>query len=173
MSAANFEACLSEVLVSEGGYVNNPNDPGGMTNLGVTQKTWSDYIGRRATEADMRALTKEMVAPLYRSRYWNVMHCDDWPAGVDLMVFDFGVNAGPTRATKMLQTAAGVTADGVAGQGTHAAVARADPRQLITACANARDAYYRSLPTFSHFGKGWLARVDRVKAKALSMAPSG
>lgn len=170
MTAENFDACLKSVLASEGGFVNDPQDPGGITNLGVTKKTWEAYVGHSVSAADMRALTPAQVGPLYRTKYWDVMHCDDWPSGVDLMVFDFGVNAGPSRGIKMLQEAAGVDDDGVAGPGTHAAVLKADPEALISSCADHRDAYYRSLKTFDHFGKGWLARVDHVKTQALAMA---
>lgn len=169
MSAENFNACLAVVLKEEGGFVNNPSDPGGMTNLGVTQRTWSDWIGHDATEAEMQGLTAGLVSPLYLKRYWEPMGCDNWPAGVDLSVFDFGVNAGPSRSIRTLQTACGANADGVLGPLTQAAVAIADARETIIKFADLREAYYRSLPTFSTFGNGWLNRVAYVRQQALGM----
>jgi lysozyme family protein len=166
----NFDACLASVLQSEGGFVNDPADPGGATNHGVTKRTWEAYVGHSVSVDDIKALTVADVGPLYRQRYWAQMSCDDWAAGVDLMAFDFGVNAGPTRSLKTLQQAVGVTADGVVGSGTRAAVAAASPRTVIATCADLRDAYYHSLPTFARFGKGWLARVDRVAKQAVAMA---
>ena len=166
----NFPACLAIVLKEEGGYVDDPQDPGGMTNLGVTQRTWSDWIGHQASETEMRSLTAEQVSPLYQQRYWAPMGCDGWPAGVDLSVFDFGVNAGPSRAVRTLQNAVGVTADGVVGPATKAAVEAADGPTLIEKYADLREEYYRSLAGFPRFGKGWLNRVDYVKQQALEMA---
>ena len=170
MTATNFPACLEVVLQSEGGFSDDPQDPGGVTNLGVTLHTWSGYVGHTATVAEMHALTPAMVAPLYRSEYWNACDCDFLPNGVDLMIFDEAVNAGPGRARRSLQTAAGVTADGSIGPPTEAAVKASSPINLIGAVATNREAFYRSLPTFSRFGKGWLARVERTKIAALAMA---
>jgi lysozyme family protein len=115
-----FEQALKVILRHEGGYVNNPNDPGGITNLGVTKTTWEGWTGKPATVADMRALTVEQVAPLYRKRYWDAMRCDDYPPAVALCVFDFGVNAGIRRGVRYLQMVVGVAQDGAPGPNTTA-----------------------------------------------------
>lgn len=166
---ANFPACMQVVLQSEGGFVADPADPGGVTNLGVTIAVWSAHLGRAATIAEMEALTVADVTPLYRSEYWSPAHCPALPAGVDLMAFDCAVNSGVGRAIKTLQGAAGVTADGAFGPATAAAVARVAPADLIHAFATARETFYRSLPTFSRFGRGWLARLGRTEQAALGM----
>ena len=117
-----FDEALKVILRHEGGYVNHPRDPGGITNLGVTKNTWEAWTGKPATEADMRALTREAVGPLYRARYWDLLHCDQIPAGLAMCVFDFGVNAGPARAARYLQQMVGAGADGKIGPATIAAV---------------------------------------------------
>jgi lysozyme family protein len=165
-----FSDCLPIILQSEGGYVDDPQDPGGVTNLGVTMNTYSGWIKRPATVAEMKALTPADVAPIYEANYWDACRCGDCPAGVDLMVFDAAVNQGPGRAVKSLQRSAGVTADGAFGPGTLAAVQAADPTDLINAIAADRTAYYKSLPTFPRFGKGWLSRVTRTQGLAIQMA---
>ena len=96
MAAKNFDKCLKFVLQFEGGFVNNPKDPGGPTNLGVTQATLSNFLGRQATIAEVRALTPAKVAPIYRLKFWDHINGDDLPVGVDLAVFDFGVHSGST-----------------------------------------------------------------------------
>ena len=80
---SNFEDCLARVLASEGGFVNHPKDPGGMTNLGCTKATWEEYVGHPVSEADMRALTPDDVAPLYKRKYWDRASCDLLPSGLD------------------------------------------------------------------------------------------
>jgi lysozyme family protein len=71
------------LLEHEGGFVNHPKDPGGMTNLGVTRATYEQFLGRAVTEAEMRALTPKDVGPLYKSEYWDKARCDDLPSGLD------------------------------------------------------------------------------------------
>lgn len=169
-----FTRALPVLLEMEGGYVNHPRDPGGRTNLGVTQRVWEDWIGRKATEAEMRALTVSDVAPLYRFRYWDAVRGDSLPAGVALSVFDFGVNAGPKRAIRYLQIAAGAFPDGKIGPQTLGKVAEFLAREgeagLIRAYANQRRSYYRQLGTFGTFGRGWLNRVRHIEAEALKLA---
>ncbi|MCR0985385.1 glycoside hydrolase family 108 protein [Roseomonas populi] len=165
-----FEACLDEVLKSEGGFVNHPADPGGATNMGITLRTLSEFRDGEVTEADMRALTRAEAREIYRVRYWTPMRCAELPAGVDLMVFDFGVNAGPGRSVKMLQKAAGVSVDGSVGPITLAAARACRAPDLIRRLAEARMAYYRGLGTFPSFGRGWMRRVDATRQVALEMA---
>ena len=158
------------MLKSEGGYVNNPADPGGMTNLGVTKATWENWVGRESDEAEMRSLTPEKVEPLYKKKYWDAVRGDEIEnGGVAYLLFDFAVNAGVGRSIKTLQTAVGVTPDGGFGPMTMAAVQAVDPVELIERFSQAKENFYRSLTTFSTFGKGWLNRVADVKVKASAM----
>lgn len=165
----NFDNVLQIVLKDEGGFVNNPADPGGMTNLGVTKRVWEGFVGHAVNEADMRALTPADVAPLYRQNYWNGVRGDDLPAGVDYAVMDFAVNSGVNRAAKFLQQACNVNPDGNIGPNTLSAVNNADPTTLIDTVCDQRLAFLQSLPTFATFGKGWTSRVNRVKDAAEQM----
>ena len=169
----DFKECLDFVLKSEGGYVNNPSDPGGRTNLGVTQKVWEEYTGHAADEKTMRSLTPEKVAPLYEQRYWRPTYCEVLPRGLDLLVFSMGVNAGTGRSVKLLQSSLGCVADGVIGPRTMGLIKSADVTDLIKRFSEARRNYYKSLKTFSVFGKGWLNRVDHEEAQALNMIKNG
>ena len=89
----NFQLCLSYLLKSEGGFVNNPKDPGGMTNLGVTKATYEAYVGHEVDEATMRSLSPNDVALLYKRNYWDKVAANSLPAGVDYCVFDTAVNS--------------------------------------------------------------------------------
>ena len=167
---SNWQKSFELMLKSEGGYVNNPADPGGMTNLGVTKATWENWVGRASDEAEMRSLTPEKVEPLYKKKYWDAVRGDEIEnGGVAYLLFDFAVNAGPGRAIKVMQSAVGVTPDGGFGPMTMAAVQAIDPVELIEKFSQAKEDFYRSLGTFATFGKGWLNRVADVKVKANSM----
>jgi len=173
----NFDASLKHLLKSEGGFTNDPRDPGnklpdgraGSTMLGVTQASWEAFIGKRTTQEKMRELTPDDVAPIYRKKYWDAVKGDELPSGLDYLMFDFAVNAGPGRAIKIMQDALGVTADGVIGRMTMKAIADANPEELIEKFSDAKEAYYKSLKTFETFGKGWLRRVAEVKGYASEM----
>jgi len=166
----NFETALKALLKHEGGYVNHPADPGGMTNLGVTKRVWEEYVGHAVDEQTMRGLTPEAVAPLYKTRYWDAVKGDDLPSGVDLCVFDCAVNSGVGRASKFLQQAAGVADDGKIGPGTLQAVMAKDPKELVEAFCDKRQAFLEALPTFATFGKGWSRRVAEVREQGENLA---
>jgi lysozyme family protein len=169
----NFRDCLELVLKHEGGFVNHPKDPGGRTNLGVTQRVWEEWIGHPATEKDMRELTPAIVAPMYEMRYWRTSYCEKLPRGLDLLVFSMSVNAGAGRSVKLLQDAIGVVADGVIGPNTMAKINEANVETLIDKFSEARTAYYRGLKLFPVFGRGWLNRTDTERLEALQMAKNG
>ena len=165
----NFDHSLDLVLNSEGGFVNNPKDPGGMTNLGVTASTWANFKGRNTNEKEMRSLTRDDVAPLYEKKYWDACKCDDLPSGIDYLVFDFAVNSGPGRAIKTLQKAISVPEDGDIGPVTLQNIEIMDKTELINKFSEAKKQFYESLPTFATFGKGWLKRVDEARVNASNM----
>lgn len=170
---ANFDASFARIIKSEGGYVNDPADRGGETNLGVTIGAWGAYLGRAIQPGEMKALTVETVKPFYKSMYWDKVKGDDLPVGVDYAVFDFAVNSGTGRAAKFLQRAVGALDDGAIGPGTLALVAKTTPGKLLENFAKQKEAFYNSLaeknPTQQKFLKGWLARVDHVQTAATSM----
>jgi lysozyme family protein len=162
----NWPVALKLMLGYEGGFSDDPHDPGGMTNLGVTKDNWTTWVRREVSEDEMRSLTPEAVAPFYRVRYWNPLRCDDLPSGLDLCVFDCGVNAGPQQSARLLQRCLGVVQDGHIGIITLNAIKGKDLRQLIEEFSQAREKFYRSLPLFDRYGKGWLNRTESVKLVA-------
>ena len=167
----NFDFSLRELLKHEGGYVNHPEDPGGMTNLGVTKRVYEDWIGYPVNEDIMRSLTPDHVKTLYKVKYWDKVKGDALPDGLDLSVFDFGVNAGPRRANRYLQILVGATSDGIIGPATLQAVkdksSQIGDKALVRGYADLRHSYYRKLKHFKTFGRGWTRRVDEVQAAAL------
>ena len=165
----NFDQCLALVLQIEKGFVNDPNDPGGATNFGVTKVTYEQFIGHPVSVDDMRALTVDQITPLYRRMFWDAVHGDDLPAGVDYAIFDFAVNSGVKRAAKALQQAVNVTVDGSIGPKTMAAVAAADAGDVIDKICDERLVFLQSLDTWKHYSKGWSARVASVKQHAHAM----
>lgn len=165
----NFSQSLKAVLLHEGGFVNHPKDPGGMTNLGVTKRVWEAWIGKAVGEKEMRALTPAMVAPLYKKQYWDAVRGDDLPSGLDYLMFDFAVNAGPARAIRTMQKAIGTRPDGVIGPKTMATLKAADPNDLIAKFSMEKELFYKALPTFATFGRGWLRRVDEAKSHAVTL----
>ena len=166
---SNWPTSLALMLKSEGHFVNHPSDPGGMTNLGVTKKAWEAWVKHPVDEAEMRGLTPEIVAPFYKARYWDACKCDELPLGIDYAVFDFAVNAGANRASKTMQSALGTAADGIVGPATIGVAVNADPDEFLEKFSAAKEQFYRNLPTFEHFGKGWLRRVAEVKNAAEGM----
>jgi lysozyme family protein len=168
---SNFEICLKKMLAHEGGYVNDPRDAGGMTNLGVTKRVWEEWVGHEVDEKQMRALTPETVAPLYKRKYWDAIRADELVDGVDYCVFDVAVNSGVGRAIKFLQQSVGATPDGGFGSITMALVkqAESEPVKLIEMYSARRLEFLQSLKTFETFGKGWSRRVAEVKETAISM----
>ncbi len=171
MAAENYQACLDMILHHEGGYVNHPKDPGGETNLGVTKRVYEEWGGNK----DMKDLEVEDVAPIYRKNYWDRIKADDIPSGLDLCVFDFGVNAGTGRSAKYLQTLIGTVADGGIGPNTLKALDEYISQQeygvkdTILKFQAERQNYYESLSTFETFGKGWTRRVEETTKSALEM----
>ena len=165
----NFDQCLAAVLHHEGGYVNHPKDPGGMTNLGVTKRVWEKWVGHEVDEKAMRALTPADVGPMYRKKYWDKVCGDNLPAGVDMAVFDLAVNSGPGRAAKMLQKVLGVPEDGMIGPKTLEKVGSLDASKLVEDYNAQRLSFLQALLTWETFGKGWGRRVAEVSKDAEKM----
>ena len=166
---SNFDKALAAVLHHEGGFVNHPSDPGGMTNLGCTKAVWEEWVGHPVDEKTMRALTPTDVAPLYKRKYWDKIKGDELPNGIDYAVFDAAINSGPGRAVKWLQGCVGADMDGALGPKTLALVAAADQKELVEDYAKRRLSFLTDLPTWGTFGKGWGRRVIEVEKTALSM----
>ncbi len=172
---SNFDACLTLVLGAEGGFSNDPRDAGGATNFGITIGTLTEWRrsrtpGATVTPDDVRALKLEEAKEIYRSRYWNITRCEDLPAGVDLLVFDMGVNAGPGRSARILQEILGVEQDGSIGPVTLNGLNTCPVDKVIRDFSTKRLDFYRSLDDFKVFGAGWTNRANSMLEAALRMA---
>lgn len=157
---ANRVQVLDWIGLSEGGYVNDPDDPGGPTDRGITQRTfdaWNAAHGRPARP--VRGITKAEADEILGAQYLDSVRFDDLPSGVDYAVADYAVNSGPGRAAKVLQRILGVPDDGVIGAVTLAALAQRNPEDVIIAICQERMRFMRRLPTWRRFGRGWTMRV--------------
>lgn len=166
-----FQRALFHVLQHEGGYVDHPSDPGGATNMGITIGTLSEFRGQTATKEDVKNLTREEAARIYRAKYWDAVWGDDWPEGIALFMFDAAVNHGPRRAIMFAQRAVGVQGDGVLGPLTRKAILNAEVRETIIEMAARRMVFYGQLSTFKTFGFGWSRRLMATVAHALDLHP--
>jgi lysozyme family protein len=166
----NFNRALQATFREEGGFVNNPKDPGGATNKGITIGTYRRYVNRRGTVADLKAITDEQAGKIYRTKYWNKINADELPSGIDYATYDFAVNSGPARAAKYLQRILGVQQDGIIGNVTLAAAMAADSAKTIDRLCDDRLAFLKRIKGWATFGNGWTSRVARVRALAKDMA---
>lgn len=165
----NFARSLALVLKSEGGWSDNPKDPGGATMKGVTLANFRRYVQANATKDDLRHITDAQIATVYRRFYWDAVRASDLPDGVDYATFDFAVNSGPGRAAKYLQMTVGVTQDGEIGPATLRAVKARPTSAIINSLCDLRLAFLKRLATWPTFGKGWSDRVRTVRFAALLM----
>lgn len=169
---SNFDASITLVLKSEGGFVDNPADPGGATNMGITRRTLADWRGvspwwKLAVPA-VQALGVDEAKLIYKARYWDVIRGDDLPKGLDYAVFDFAVNSGPQKAVEVLQKIIGVKVDGIVGPLTIAATQKSVATNILELCTERLD-FLQSLPTWATFGAGWRNRVESARAAAMAM----
>ena len=174
-----FANALAHVLKMEGGYTNDPYDPGGPTNKGITLAVLAAWHGvtldagsRAGLIAELKQIPDPVVRAIYLARYWQPAHCPELSAPLAFMHFDTAVNHGVGAATRMLQEAVGAEADGEIGPETRAAIARTEPAAALAAYADIRRRRYRALPHFWRFGRGWLARVDKTLARSRALLPA-
>lgn len=172
---ANADLAVTKVLTSEGGYVNHPDDDGGPTNKGITLSTFRRYIKPKATISDLRNLTTAQAIDVYRQQYWNAVRADELPSGIDYAVFDFGVNSGPTRAIRFMQSSLQALGlydggiDGKIGPKTLNGIRAVDPAKFINFYCDARLEYLKGLSDWKAFGNGWTNRIEGVRADALAL----
>jgi lysozyme family protein len=177
---SNFSNCLAETLIWENGYSNHPKDPGGATMNGVIQRVYNSYRRLKGlAPRSVKLISKAEIQDIYKDNYWNQVKGDLLPSGLDLAVFDFGVNSGPSRAVKFLQKTINkvegrrLAIDGRLGSATLDAVTSLKniPGVIAHLC-DSRRSWLQTLKTWATFGKGWNRRALGIKAKALELAHS-
>ncbi len=173
MTASNFSACFEEMEKFEGfhQFSNNPHDPGGATESGLTQRSYDAWRRKQGLPIrSVRVVTDDELQAIYRSEYWTQVRGDELYPGLDLVLFDTAVNEGAVQATRDLQRALGVSVDGVFGLETLGAIQNyGDKSGLIHAVCARRMSFWRSLKTWVYFGKGWAARGEDIEARAIAM----
>jgi lysozyme family protein len=147
----SFDACFDRLIGHEGGYVNNPRDPGGETKYGVSKRSYP--------KVDIAGLTLEHAKAIYRRDFWDRLQCDALPAGLRFHLFDAAVNSGPGNAVRWLQAAVGTAQDGQVGPITLRAVAGYDCATLVARYSGTRLKFMASLSTWATFGRGWANRI--------------
>lgn len=170
MAASSYDASLARVLKHEGGYTHHPSDPGGPTNFGITIHDYRRYIKSTATANDVRDMQLSDAAKIYRARYWDALRCDDLPAGLDYAVFDYGVNSGIGRATKVMARLVERPSAAAVDDALVVIIRASNSTTLIARLCDERLAFLRSLKTWPIFGEGWGRRVAEVRRDALAMA---
>ena len=157
-----FEQAFQIVVGTEGGYVNDPADPGGETKYGISKRAYP--------HVDIAALTLADAQALYQLGYWTPVAGDDLPPPLAFITFDAAVNCGVGAAARWLQAALGVAQDGVIGPATIAAAHAAQPGWGVMAeVVGLRLAFMTGLPTWRRFGKGWGRRLCRLPYQALGI----
>lgn len=168
MDDAALDTALRFVLRWEGGFVDHPNDPGGRTNKGVTQKVYDAWRQRQGqAPRDVKLIDDTEVHAIYAADYWTPPRCDLLASPLDLVQFDTAVNMGVGRAVRFLQAAVGCDVDGDFGPGTERAVAKCDAGASVADYCRRREAFYRALaeknPKLQVFLKGWLNRLNALR----------
>jgi lysozyme family protein len=171
-SSSPFERALAFVLRHEGGFVQHPRDSGGATNFGITVQTLSRVRGYAASIDEVRHLTLEEAAAIYRRFYWDVIRADEVPRGLDLALFDLAVNSGPDRAIMLLQKVLGVEIDGLIGPVTLEAARNTDVIDAIRCLTRERLGFLSRLANWPVFGRGWRRRVFDIEREAIPLASS-
>lgn len=151
-----FNVCVPIILKEEGGYVNDPNDPGGETNMGISKTAYPNL--------DIPNLTVDQATQIYYSDYWIPAGCKFAMAPLDLFLFNFAVTSGVSEAIQMVQGLIGVTQDGVMGPNTQSTLMKfkGDTAVFQALCAM----HYAANRNFNYYGKGWLSRLFRISANA-------
>lgn len=161
---SSYPQAIAFVLKQEGGYTNDPRDPGGPTNWGITIFDARKHWKADATAADVKAMPLQAAKDIYQSKYWNAVCGPLLPAGLDLCTFDSGVNSGVGRSNIWLGRAIGSPAKDYPTLAKQAP--SVDQPKAIDRYCDVRLSFLHSLRTWDHFGKGWGSRVAQLRAKA-------
>jgi lysozyme family protein len=153
----SFERAFDNVVSIEGGFVDDPADPGLETKYGISKRAYPDV--------DIKNLTLDQAKSIYRFDYWEPLHCDEMPWPLSMLVFDCGVNQGLSTAAKTLQRALNVEQDGVIGKVTLAKAKAAGTETCALFLAD-RSLRYTSTRGFDRFGRGWLKRLFLIAMEA-------
>jgi lysozyme family protein len=157
-----FDKAFALVVGQEGGYSNDPADPGGETRYGITKRDHPDL--------DIKNLTLDQAKAIYLREYWTPAHCDVLPPALAIMLFDSAVNQGVVTAQRMLQMALGTSPDGVIGPHCVYQISKSDLRELSALFMAERVLRYARTNNFDRYGRGWMKRLFEIHADAQNFA---
>lgn len=167
----NWDYALKTILGHEGGNDDDPHDPGGRTSRGILQSEYDKWRAKNSlSPRDVWTADQSEIEAIYKENYWVPLHCDELESGVDLVVFDSGVNSGISRAAKWLQAAIGSPVDGIIGPATISDAKKINSSDTIDRMLDARLSMLRGLKTWQYYGKGWSSRISDVRKKGLALA---
>lgn len=152
---SDFDTAFQRLIGNEGGYTNNPADPGGETMYGVT-KTVATANGYTGAMKDLSLATAKFIS---KGQYWDKVGADNFSFAVAFQLYDIAYNHGVSRAIKLLQAASGASVDGILGPNTIRMAKAMDPAKLVINLLAGRLRFYTGLTTWATFGKGWANRV--------------
>lgn len=164
----NRNLWLDTVFAREGGYVNDPDDPGGPTNMGCTIATLGSWRGAEVTAQDVKDLTRDEARAIFLARYWQAVRGDQLPSGIDIYVGDMAILQGPGSAARILQQVVNTEDDGFIGPKTIEACRKLAPMPVLLDLHDARMDYLESRPGWEKYGKGWSNRCRIVRDAARS-----
>ena len=149
----SFEKSINRLLGHEGGYINNPDDPGGETNWGISKRSYPHLT--------IKDLTREQAIALYHRDFWMVVHGDDLPDGISYQLLDYAVNSGCSTALRALQRAVGVADDGHIGPVTLLAINSTQPHDLVMNLLAERLNFMTKLSNWPNASRGWARRIAK------------
>lgn len=148
-----FDQAFDRLIGLEGGYVNDPNDPGGETKYGISRRSYPGEM--------IRTMTLDRAKEIYLRDYWGPAGCDFVPDAIKFDLFDMAVNSGVSAAIKTLQRTVGVDEDGKLGPLTLQALQSMFAPRFIARFNGARLQFMSALPTWPSFGRGWANRIAK------------
>ncbi|MFA6204442.1 MAG: glycosyl hydrolase 108 family protein [Gallionella sp.] len=146
-----FLRAIDRVLGHEGGYVNNPKDPGGETNWGISKRSYPSV--------SIKELTRNQAIAIYHRDFWIPAHCEDLSDGAGYQLLDSAVNSGIAQSIRFVQRAVGVADDGIYGPMTRAASQKMSESDFILRFLAERLDFMTRLKAWETFGRGWARRI--------------
>ena len=164
---ADFKLYAPKLLQLEGGYVNHPEDQGGITNKGITLKTYKQYCGEGKTIADLRNMSYGTWQNIMKDLYWDKCLADEIESQpLAEIIVDWCVNSGMVGLRKV-QEIVGCRPDGIAGPITLSMINSSDAESLFKRIWDARQQFYRNIvkrnPSQQVFMNGWMNRLHKFK----------
>lgn len=151
VSGIKFLTAINRVLSHEGGYVNDPRDPGGETNWGISKRSYPNV--------SISTLTRNQASAIYYRDFWIKAHCEELSDGAGYQLMDSAVNSGISQSIRFMQRALGVADDGIYGPVSLGAMRKSTETDFIMLFLAERLEFMSKLKAWDSFGRGWARRI--------------